>query len=314
MPPVMHVARGLVAADQDQQALLQQLVVARAARRRSRRARGCSSGRRCGAARGGPRSRARWYAAYSPERAARRASCASGVAVAAVPSDQRRRTSAAACRGPRARRRACRRSRSSAAARRRRARSRSSPRVGATLAIRSRQISRTARSWSATRRGVKPLLTRLRRLPVLRVVHVDHRRDRRRVGPRCPPLSRQRLVVLRHRHDVLVQRDAPDLARLVPVHRRVSRASSGSARAGRRRRTAPSSRRMSARCSCRGMRGFLAWRVSPWKRMLRARGSPARFAAFLVCAFLIEPALDFRHRSRRERRECASSSSSSSLG
>ena len=81
-PPAQHVARRLVAADQDQQSLLQQVVVREASRRRSRPRRARSSGRRAASRadrrrRGGCRPRTRRTRAppRQPLRASRSPRC-----------------------------------------------------------------------------------------------------------------------------------------------------------------------------------------------------------------------------------------------
>ena len=172
------VARRLVAADQDEQALHQQIVVAEALAVDlgvDQDADESSRGRRAAVGdhvalvgdvvverRGAP-------ASSSPGRWCRRPGSSP-------------RTRRAGARGRPARRRGDRRSRSAAATPRRRGRSRIG-RAPWRCSMRPALISRMRGSCSCTRRGVKPRLTSPRRCRWARIVEVDHVRHRRLDGP-----------------------------------------------------------------------------------------------------------------------------------
>ena len=155
------VAGGLVAADEDQQRLVQDVVGRRGGRRRPRRARARSSGRRSGRP-GAARPRACRTSVYSVHGVHRADELLLGRA-AALRARPCRRTSAAGRRGPRARRRACRRSGPSAAARRCRATKSHSPRSQTGSMIASHDCRGSRPRCRAPGCGVKPRFTSLRR-------------------------------------------------------------------------------------------------------------------------------------------------------
>ena len=159
-----------------------------------------------------------------------------------------RRTSAAGRRGLRARRRACRRSAPSAAARRRRARSRTRPARTRWSMIASHlsRISLLAVAHPARREAP---VHELAALPVLGIVHVDHHRDRTRVGTDAARVRERRRILRRAEHRG-VAGQAPHVVRGVEVDGRVARASTCTSGAGRRRRTRRRAGRSRTGCSC----------------------------------------------------------------